>query len=719
MRRRLGKLTRVCVVIEVAFLFVTLTVGSSAVFARPFEVRDYFSVHRVAELAVSSDGRLLAYVVESPSLDENRVVRQVFVQSITGREARPVEVAELADAYGIAWIPGTSELAFLADRVGARQVFSYNCVTGKTKQWTAASVPIEKFRFSPFGDTLAFTTRAAPEYSDSVFRRLQDSARAVVINVDKFSAEDLLRPIVDKPSAQLWWSRGIASALRIPVAGDIAEFLWAPSAEALSITYISSDVPSTLLRSERTSVGVFDLKRSRFTVLAAGVTTAHGEPTVDFSGGEWLPDSKRVFLRKIMEKDPLLSWHYPQWTIAAVAGSLLDRGEWHETEVLSTATFFPIDGFTVYSENTVRGKTSLYTLGLSALTETPITSGLEGTNSMFRFSADLRTVAFINETLFRGPEVFVWRKGEAARKVTRLDTLGHDVTMPEARELHWASADGTTVDGWVLLPPGPVPQQGWPLITYVHGGPCSAVGNAFAQQMRYWPHPLEVYAAHGMAVLAPNYRGTCSFGRKFESPSGLDREPIDDVMSGVHYLVSTGVADPERLGIAGHSHGAWLGSLIMARAHIFKAGSFAEGWGNMLTLYTLMSGDRDREVYDRIYSSSMYESLQPYLALSPELHFEGTPTATLFEAGAERGAVYMMGYPKALRRSRAPTEFVVYPKTEHNLLIPRLVAESAQRNLDWFAYWLKDEQRVDVADPEQYARWNGLRAESKFPPDRE
>jgi hypothetical protein len=73
-------------------------------------------------------------------------------------------------------------------------------------------------------------------------------------------------------------------------------------------------------------------------------------------------------------------------------------------------------------------------------------------------------------------------------------------------------------------------------------------------------------------------------------------------------------------------------------------------------------------------------------------------------------ALYMLGYPKAARRVGMPTEFIIYPKTGHNLAIPRLQREAAQRNLDWFEFWLRDRENADSEAAAQYARWRTLRA---------
>jgi hypothetical protein len=72
----------------------------------------------------------------------------------------------------------------------------------------------------------------------------------------------------------------------------------------------------------------------------------------------------------------------------------------------------------------------------------------------------------------------------------------------------------------------------------------------------------------------------------------------------------------------------------------------------------------------------------------------------------------MMSYPKVARHFGAPTEFVVYPRTQHNPNLPAIQRESAHRNLDWFAYWLDGKETA--GKEEQYARWRKLRRGQVF-----
>jgi dipeptidyl aminopeptidase/acylaminoacyl peptidase len=247
------------------------------------------------------------------------------------------------------------------------------------------------------------------------------------------------------------------------------------------------------------------------------------------------------------------------------------------------------------------------------------------------------------------------------------------------------------------------------MITMVHGGPTFPFTDAFAPYFYYWPFPFDAYVEHGIAVFVPNYRGTSTYGRKYQSPDDGARVPVEDIISGVRALIADGVADPERLGISGQSHGAWLGPLALTRLPIFKASSFAEGTANMGANYELLDGLANRELRDVEFGASLYDAPQRYIDLSPDLNFANVRSANLFEAGAYSQALEMLSFAKVSRHFGLPTEYIIYPRTAHNPSSPLIQRESAERNLDWFSYWLKGERDPDPAKAEQYSRWDRLR----------
>jgi dipeptidyl aminopeptidase/acylaminoacyl peptidase len=473
---------------------------------------------------------------------------------------------------------------------------------------------------------------------------------------------------------------------QVPVPGELADtepaFSWSSDGRLLSLTYIASDVPESQLRGERSSVAVFDLKTRRFHALAKA------SPGTYYSGGEWIPGTHNLILRRVIESDPWVSDAFPDWTVtSALSGALPAEARWRPIELYPRGLrFVPVRSNRLLLANTHNAVHSLFEVTQEGVSPAELMSGVDGSSSSFQFGKDFRSVVFVNESLTRPPEIYARVRGTALRKLTSLnDDIARKIQY-RSREVAWQSTDGVTIKGWLLEP---TPTRGAvPLITFVHGGPAFAFPNAYAPYLAMWPYPLELFASRGTAVFIPNYRGTHTFGRAIAS--GSDAQAVNDIVTGIQSLIASGVADERRLGVCGHSHGAMLGPRVMVAAKNFRASSFAEGVASSVVMYELMSGQANREIHDAIIGASLYDSPERYIDDSPNLQFTGLETASLFEAGAYTAGLLMLGFPKAAARAGMPTEFVVYPRTGHNLAIPSLMRESARRNLAWFELWLSE-----------------------------
>ncbi|MEJ3652867.1 prolyl oligopeptidase family serine peptidase [Actinomycetes bacterium KLBMP 9759] len=115
----------------------------------------------------------------------------------------------------------------------------------------------------------------------------------------------------------------------------------------------------------------------------------------------------------------------------------------------------------------------------------------------------------------------------------------------------FSADDGLALSGWLFRPPGAVGPV--PTLIWLHGGPESQERPTF--------QPLfQALLAEGISVFAPNVRGSSGYGRRFAAADDLDRRfaAIADVRAAADHVTRTGLADPERLGVAGRSYGGYL-----------------------------------------------------------------------------------------------------------------------------------------------------------------
>ena len=138
--------------------------------------------------------------------------------------------------------------------------------------------------------------------------------------------------------------------------------------------------------------------------------------------------------------------------------------------------------------------------------------------------------------------------------------------------------DGLEISGWLFTPATDGPH---PTVLWFHGGP--------EAQERPGHGPLfQSLVDRGIAVFAPNVRGSSGFGRSFVNADNgpLRYAAIADVESCVKHLVSTGVADPGRIGCMGRSYGGYLTlAALTTYPDMFAVGIDVCGMSNFATFY--------------------------------------------------------------------------------------------------------------------------------------
>jgi dipeptidyl aminopeptidase/acylaminoacyl peptidase len=273
-------------------------------------------------------------------------------------------------------------------------------------------------------------------------------------------------------------------------------------------------------------------------------------------------------------------------------------------------------------------------------------------------------------------------------------------TRPELREIEWGTqerlsykaSDGLALDGLLILPAGRSRADGpFPLVTVVHGGPDARYADEFVLGVGT---PGQWLATAGYAVFLPNPRGGTGHGREFSAAvvGDLGGAEWSDILEGIDMLVAAGVADPDRLGITGPSHGGFMTAWAVGQTDRFKAALMNAGisdWG-------MIAGAGEYGAMDGVLAGSFgWEGTgpHPHDRVSPISFASKVRTPVLIVSGEDDTNVPLaqaIYFHRALSRYGAEHELVVYPREGHGLRERNHQRDLLLRTRAWFDRWLSD-----------------------------
>lgn len=252
-------------------------------------------------------------------------------------------------------------------------------------------------------------------------------------------------------------------------------------------------------------------------------------------------------------------------TRPAAAPTPISRGIAWDVEELAVA---PDGGNVVFSVNEA-GLSRLYQWDVKRARrqELPTPPGVLGAIRFPLHSADTLLFTLNNARLPSD----VWslplgKRGGAAVRWTRSEVGGLDTrAFPMPTLERYPSTDGVTVSAFVYRPVPDVARAGkLPVVIYWHGGPEGQFRPTFST------FDALMTAELGVAVVAPNVRGSNGYGKAFLAlDDGVKRErSLADIGATLDWIAKQPDLDAARVGVYGGSYGGYM---TLATAAFFAA----------------------------------------------------------------------------------------------------------------------------------------------------
>ena len=159
-------------------------------------------------------------------------------------------------------------------------------------------------------------------------------------------------------------------------------------------------------------------------------------------------------------------------------------------------------------------------------------------------------------------EYFIYDRDKRAIEDTGIRTRPdiNPEAMRPMQPVSWTARDGLRIDGYLTLPAVWDKGKPVPLVLRPHGG-------SWARDNWSFNPDVQFIANRSFAVLQPNFRGSTSYGARHLRlcHKQWGGTMIEDMIDGVEWVIKTGCADADRIGVYGASYGGYATLMAMVR----------------------------------------------------------------------------------------------------------------------------------------------------------
>jgi dipeptidyl aminopeptidase/acylaminoacyl peptidase len=301
------------------------------------------------------------------------------------------------------------------------------------------------------------------------------------------------------------------------------------------------------------------------------------------------------------------------------------------------------------------------------------------------------TVLFTKQTFEESPDVWVSALDmKNARKVTDANPQRAEYGWGRRVLIDYTDARGNTLQATLALPAGYEPGRRYPMLVYFYEK-MSQNHHVFSMPVFDDRPHMSTYASDGYLVLQPDV--VYELGKPGSSA-------LDDVSSAVRKVIDLGYADPERIGLQGHSWGGYQSSFIVTQTDLFAAVVTGAPPTNLVSFYNELykSTGTVQQGITEIGQVRMGDGATPWTAhalyesQSPVHQAESITTPFLILHGTEDGAVDWhqgLEFYNAARRLGKEVILLSYPGEGHHLGRKENQIDFQIRMKQYFDHYLK------------------------------
>lgn len=662
---------------------VFLIINLSVVFAqdkRAITFEDFFSMQRLGNPVISTDGSYIAAPLTIPDIEENKLNKEIIVMRRNGDK-----IQQFGSKVGSVKNPYFSKDGKFIYFINEKQIWRMLIHGSMPEQITNIYSGVNKFIFSPDEKLILIASDVYPDCESQDCMKLRDQEKEGSKVKARIYDHLLYRHFNEwrdeKRNHLLLYDLGTKSLTDLtpgnydapPIALESGhDIIFSPN--GTEIAFVSNHDPMVAI-STNNDVFVYSIKSNKTEKISQG----KGNDIFPL----YSPDGKYIaFLsmeRAGFEADQkrIMIYNREDESIINLMTDLSLSAE----EILWSP-----DSKYLYFTATEKGYVPLFKVDINTKNILPVLKDYYINGITF---ADEKHIIFLSQSTRYPHEIFSLNlENEKVSKISHInEPILSQLELPEWEDFWFEGANGEQVHGFIMKPPFFEQGKKYPVIEIIHGGPQGMMGDKF-----HYRWNVQMFASQGYVVFWINFHGSKGYGQKFTD--SISRHwgdlPFEDIMKGTQYVIDNyDFIDPDRIAAAGASYGGTMINWICGHENPFKVLVSHDGvydqrsmWGSTEELW-FPEWDlgglpwEENSVYEKWSASRLAGNFK-------------TPTLVIHGEQDYR-VPYTQGLQMftALQRQGVPSKLLFYPDEDHWVMKPQNARLWWKTVHDWIAEYTK------------------------------